>query len=168
MRPSLQNTASIRLRSIRANRGSALLPYPTTRPLYSREIGAGTFATASFASPLAVAFSSIRISRKCSPLALIAVSVAPGGTKNTLPGCTGSSTRPRLRPRRRRASPRARTADTEDRGGGDRSARPARDSSPTRARARSRTGACWRRRRADDRLASYWTSDSGAIPRLCH
>jgi hypothetical protein len=25
---------------------------------------------------------------------LIAVSVAPGGTKNTLPGCTGSSTRP--------------------------------------------------------------------------
>ena len=59
-----------------------------------RAIAAGTFATAIFASPLPACFSSIRISRKCSRLALIAVSVAPGGTKNTLPGCTGSSTRP--------------------------------------------------------------------------
>ena len=39
-------------------------------------------------------FSSIRISRNRSPLGLIAVSVVPGGTKKTLPGCTGSSTRP--------------------------------------------------------------------------
>jgi hypothetical protein len=40
-------------------------------------------------------FSSIRISRKRTPLALIAVSVSPGGTKKTLPCRTGISTTPR-------------------------------------------------------------------------
>src|SRR5262249_39036165 len=57
------------------------------------EIGAGTFATAKLAPVVVASFNSIRISRKSWSLALIAVSVAPGGTKKTLPGCTGISTR---------------------------------------------------------------------------
>src|SRR5262249_25150358 len=52
-------------------------------------IGAGTFAIANSALPLTGPFNSIKISRKRWLLALIAVSVAPGGTKKTLPGCTG-------------------------------------------------------------------------------
>src|SRR5262245_33882201 len=63
-------------------------------PPQACEIGAGTFAVANVAPPLAAPFSSIKISRKSWPVALIAVSVAPGGTKKTLPGCTGISTRP--------------------------------------------------------------------------